>query len=344
MKRYTPALAVCLAAVWASCVVQPHTVRSSIPAPSTWQRVEVPGSGFSIRMPGTPKLSKESSKDFDGTTIRKTLGRVFASNRALFGFVVLKAEGGFIRAPCGRASKAATDSDDDRETRWEKEFDRKGFPTQDRIVDMPDDGASMYIRIMVGKSHLYGVFMAYPMDSEHETEHLRKAFLASAKVDAEQAFTPLGDGRLALDDWRYTYPPDAGFAVDMPGFVHNYKTTEKFDDVEAKVRVYDVRDKSENEVFRVLVHTFKKAPTAKTIVAAKKNYLERGLSVHTDAFVHQRGFGGKAFVLSSKTHDVHVRFFVSKQRLYEVAVWTQRGAEGTVADARKRFLNSFRVL
>lgn len=320
---------------------------ATIPPPSRWQRISPPGSAFSVAMPGQPEVGTEVEPDFDGTPIHSTVGKLLAADKAVFGYVVIDSPGGFVDDPYAAARDAARGSgqqDEEREVvRREKKYEAHGFLITDRIVDMPDEGVVLYMRMYVGKTRAFGAFLAMARQAESTMRPVIDGYFGSVQLDPAQAVTPVGDGRLTPDRWEFIYPPEADFAIRMPGSARGVEGQQQFAGQDVYVRRYGVQNPAGTEVFEVVVTEFDDDLPKGAIAAARRGWTKAGYTVRSESFVQSRGFGGSSVRYENAREAVQVNYYETSSRLYEVRVRMPRGSEAALRQARKWFIDSFRI-
>lgn len=338
--------AACHSAAWGGSVGRGGSAGWSAP-PEQWERVSPPESGFSVAMPGRPWTEVEVSQDFDGTPIRKTVGKLMTRRNAVFGFLIIDAPGGFVRDPYAEARAAARgekSTDEGNEVlRVDEKYAANGFLVTDRIVDIPEDGVVLYLRVFVGKTRTYGTFFGMPARAERQLEPMVDAYFRSVRLDPAQAVSPVGSGRLASDRWELIYPPESDFSVRMPGSVRGDESEETFAGEDVRVHRYGVRSEQGTEAFEVVVTRFPDGPPRGAIATARREWEQRGYAVRTERPTHNRGYAGRSVVLAKDDEVLRVNYYRTMERLYELRVRTPQARDEALAEARRKFTKSFRI-
>jgi hypothetical protein len=311
-----------------------------------WHQVSPEGTGLTLAMPEPPTLKVEVEPDFDGTPLRSVVGKVLAEHRAVFGFVVVESPGGFVKDPYALSREAAGDGSDAKGDviRFDRQYRARGFVVTDRIIDMPHKHAVLYLRVHVGKTRAYGTFLAFSASDEPRLRPVVDRYFDSVQLDPRQALSPAGDGRLALERWEIIYPPEAEFAVRMPGAARGLEREDAIGSQDVRVRQYGVQDAEGKAVFEVVVTRFEEAPPSGAVGSAQSVWTAKGYRVERSGPVHVRGYPGVAVRFRSGTESLHIHYYTTRTRLYEVRVRVPEAQEAALAQARQWFFESFRIL
>lgn len=315
-------------------------VLTHLTAPDQWQTVKPAGTGLQLAMPGEPVVERAEDLDLDGTSVAITRGSLIAGNVAMFMFEVMAPENGHAQVS---AVEERPGTPEDSHVRTERGFHAGGFPIVDLVVDHPELGAATYYRIIHGRTRVYMIGMRMPLAAEQYLQPFVEEYFGSLEVDPAEAPSPTGTGEVAMEGWHYIYPPEAGFAVDVPGDASAQHTTHEWEGEDLPVQTYGVR-RDDGLAFQVRATTYGERPPAEVFDTAKTRAEESGFSVRDEHDMDRQGYAGRTVLYESAERFLEVRYYLTNARLYEVWVSTPKNQGSGLDPARDRFFRSFRIL
>lgn len=320
-----------------------RVAQPQLTAPEQWVPVRPPDTGLAVSMPAEPRFEVETGFEFDGTPSSTTTGSLMASGVALFGLAVRYQRGGLVLDPTRDDSDEAADPD--IVERSQRRFrSSQGFPTIDLVTERRRDGAVVYTRVSIGRTRTYTAFVALPIARERELHWVADAYLRSMSISATEAPSPAGDGRLSSDSWRFIAPPEASFAVEMPGDARYRSAQVTVGDEQVDRLAYDVRGGRGRYAFSVEVTQYGERPPASEFERARARWSRGARRITNERDIQIDGFPGRELRVDTPRGNVLVRTYLTRGRLYNVYVRTPASASRRAVEARSRFFRSFRIL
>jgi hypothetical protein len=307
-------LAVCLAC------------RTGIPGYSTlgvapsWQPHTDSALGFSVRMPGIPQQSREPRWAEDGALMTSTVGVVHTAV-AGFGFVVLDDPNGFAGHPITdggaildwTASAGNTTNRENLRVRQAEEGVRSGFPTRDVIVEDTSSGTLLRSRHYLGRSRAYGFVVVFPAHQEAPLRADIDGYFESIAIDPAQAPSPRGDGQLDLGAWTTIFPPEAGFAIDMPGSPRYHDLHLEADGQRGTGHGYVTGQAG--QTFAAHSVTFEGGAPIGALARVREAEVRLGGRVRSESPIHSQGYPGVELVFETEEQVTFRRLYFARSRL-----------------------------
>lgn len=318
----------------------------TVPQNGGWIQVAPPEAGFSVQMPVQPAIRSEQRVDADGAPFQTVIATGQTATM-LYGVAVFDSTAGLtgdLHVMLDQVSNAFNENIPGR-VRHAHTGNHEGFPVREVIVDL-SEGVVMVQRHYVGLRRVYTFVTAYAGATEAQNGPSARYFMESVRLDGQDAPSPNGDGRLATDDgsWRYVYPPEADFAVMMPGTARTTQAHLSLEQESRSANVYSVTSPDGAASVTVIAVDFDGRPPPGVLDQMQQRMEGTGFGVRKTDDVVLQGFAGRELVLDNAESVIHARLYVTNARLYEVRVTTSRDGEAGMADARQRFFDSFRIL
>ncbi len=210
-----------------------------------------------------------------------------------------------------------------------------------------DRGRRLVVRQYVGRSRAYT--FAYASDvaqqgptpaSPQETQ-----FFDSIRLDARDAPSPAGDGQLDYTRFQWIYPPEGGFAAELPGAPSRTETDVRFGDESYPSYTYRAQNADGTAGMRVTTIDIGAGDRPDAILPLLQSRASaNGGVVRAVRPAQRQGFGGQAFVVDEATRIHFVLQVLTPNRIIEMVHTVARGDEAGQAENRRRFFNSLRVL
>jgi hypothetical protein len=333
----------------AGCQARPGQLGQVAPSPSAWQPVEVAPHGFAIRMPAQPELKRESELAEDGGAMDVLSGTSVSADLAL-GFRILHDRAGFTGHPM--AGGALVDLISERpaegaqasETQvvYEHESLYQGLRCRDVVRVDPRAGATMHMRLLVGRYHVYGAFAIHASTDLQRLTPVVGAYFQSIQVDPAEAQSPVGSGALDVGRWSYIYPPEAEFAAALPGSAQHREATVVFDGESYPVNIYAVS--SGRESYAIHEVRVGERPSMALLQHLRSSLASAPGQVREERDVESQGYSGLSYIVETGTSVVYSRFFLTAGRLYEVRATVPRGGEAESRPSVDNFFRYFKIL
>lgn len=354
---HLPRLALLLSAssmlLFGTACYGPHSSRtialSNPSAPgSGWQEISPQGTGYRVSMPGQPNIETESTHDFDGTEMVMVAGKYEVPNNAIFGFLVMYSENGHAPDPHAQAHSARRGSADEGNefVRERNDYMHQGFPTQDRVTEIRDDGIVIFSRVSVGRSRIFYTYAMVRVDGEAKFNETIDYYLGSIRLHPSEAVSPAGDGALSVGSWQYVYPPEADFAISMPGSAARVEMELQVPDEEDPLEVfgYGVQSADRAHRFEVRVVRYGERPGSEQMDYVRGLVVEEGFRLVAERQIEVQGYAGREYVFESDESVIHMRLYSTAVRMYDLRVRVPSAFADRAAASRQSFFDSFRIL
>jgi hypothetical protein len=321
------------------------------PRPEAWSEKRFDDLGIRLRMPADPEMRVRRTTADDGGPMSVTTGVVMNHELAL-GFTVftdplgfvghpMTGEGALMRVAAGTAHPTARDAGDS-EVRDERDIFHRGFPGRQATLVNARDGLVMRIRYFVGQRRAYAVFAAMAVQDERRLGEWASRYFDTMTLEPSDAPSPRGEGGLDFGAWIYAYPPEAAFAVEMPGRAGRSDVGLVLEGNTYPTRAYSVTDG--RRTFSVIETRFGEPPNGAVLTAVRAKLVGAGLTVTSERDVQLQGYPGRELDLGAEGVVVRSQLYLTASRLYEVRVSVPRGEEASTRAHRDRFFRSFRIL
>lgn len=313
--------------------------------PRAWIQLPL-GPSSSVGLPWRPTDEQETRRLSDGSriTIRRYTLQFYQSN-----FLVLTTdfEGGVGGDPVellGVIQDGFLDSAEGMDVVASDAIWRQGHPGT--AVELRNDaGRRIVVEHFVGRSRAYSFAFGSPSGASAQFVATERAFFESIRFDPNDAPSPAGDGRLDYARFQWIYPPEGGFAAEMPGTATRTTTSERFGNEDYETFVYETHSDDGRSVMRVRTIDIdaEEAP-ADLLRLLQAQVTREGGVVRGVRPAQRQGFGGQAFIVDATTTVRYVLQIITPARVYEMVHVMPRGDEASQAENRRRFLNSLRIL
>lgn len=207
-----------------------------------------------------------------------------------------------------------------------------------------ETGRRIVVRQFVGRSRAYTFAFAAPQSAEGSYTAAERAFFDSIRLAHGDAPSPAGDGQLDFTRFQWIYPPEGGFAAELPGVPSRRETQVRFGDEDYTAYVYETRnaDGSAGMLVRTIDVGGEDQPED-LLTQLQTQVAGDGAVVRGARPAQRQGFGGQAFLVEGATSLRYVVQVVTPTRVIEMVHTVPRGDEAGQADNRRRFFNSLRI-
>lgn len=219
-----------------------------------------------------------------------------------------------------------------------------GYPGADLTFDFPRTGATIHVRMLVGRTRYYAAYAAFPTRADAVLRDDVARFHASLAFD--EGDQPEADGDGVMGAPQFVQPVGAWFAVRMPGRPRREARDVRLPEGPRPRVTYTVSAPSGDERFVVAVTAFERRPPAGVFAAALAGATGPGLTLRGERPITTQGFAGRAYTLehADGRRVTELRMFVTRARLYEVSATRPAAPDAAAAERVSAFFDTLRIL
>lgn len=219
-----------------------------------------------------------------------------------------------------------------------------GYPGVDLTYDFPQTGATLRVRMLVGRTRSYAALVAYPTHADAYLREDVERFQGGLEFD--EGDLPEADGDGAFGPLRYVEPVGAWFAAQMPGSPRREAQTLTLPELTRPRITYTVGASGAEERYVVAVTTFDRGVPDATLAGVVSALTAAGWRVRDERPVTTQGYAGRAYTLdrSRDTALLQLRVFVTRSRVYEFMAKHPATSDDASAARLRGFFDSLRIL
>lgn len=218
---------------------------------------------------------------------------------------------------------------------------RNGYPGSVIEVRNRDATRRIVVHQYVGRNHAYLFGFGVPAGSVSNYASYERYFFESISLDAADAPSPAGTGRLDFGQWAWVYPPEAEFAAELPGSARREDSTFVYGNETYDTYTYIVRGDDGISKMSVRMIPIDEDERHDDILQQMATDAARGGTLRLVRPAMRTGYGGQALVVDTPTSTRYVLHIVRTDGVYEIIHEMPSANEQTMAEARRRFFGSF---
>jgi hypothetical protein len=218
------------------------------------------------------------------------------------------------------------------------------YPGVDLTFDFPQTGATLRLRMLVGRTRSYTALMAYPTLVDRYLREDIQRFLEGLEFD--DGDRPEADGDGALGGLRHVEPVGAWFAAQMPGSPRREALTFNTPQVTRPRVLYTVGSPNGAERYTVAVTVFERSVPPDAPAVALAALSAAGWSVRSERPSTTQGYAGRTYTLEQTggASVTELKLLVTRSRLYEFAAMHPSAPDADCNTRVRGFFDSLRIL
>lgn len=310
--------------------------------PSSWYR-HVTAGNSSVEIPYQPRIETSHARLDDGSSVDTT--RAMATIGEVTFFVLSNEfEAGVGPSPLETLDELLDGFLGDLEGLDIVASDAawlNGHPGTVLEVQARDRTRDLVVRQYIGRSRAYLFGYAVATDRRQFNAATERHFFSSIQLDARDALSPAGTGRLDYATWSWVYPPEADFAAEMPGAPRREDGSFMYGSETYDTYTYVVRSDDARTTMRVRYIPIYASARGEDVLTRLTSDAAQGGTLRGSGPTMRTGYGGQALVIDTASSVRFVLHILRNDGVFEIVHEMPRSDEQSNVAVRRRFFNSF---